>query len=1042
MNRAIILAAVFLNFLYLNFSQAQVVINEILSTNSSSIMDEDGDYSDWIELYNNSNQEIQLEGWFLSDDIDIWNLWEFPTVSIAPKSHLLIWASGKDKIGQNGELHTNFKIDKSGENLSLFTSDGSIIDEIYVVPLNSDQSYARIPDGSDFWHVTNLATPNNPNKRDEESGALYFSKMGGIYSAPFDLELTTDIAGAVIMYTLDGSEPSPDNVDGKTYVYKDSYREHFIDRQGELLEGTYQSHLYQSPLHIQDRTEEENKISLIATTYHKKPSYFPNYQVDKATIVRARSFKDGTPVSDVITNTYFIGKSFESNEVSIISLGANDTSMFEYYNGIMIPGIDYENWRTKWPLDPPRNFKSDANYKRKGRENERPMSFELFNPMQNNKELTQDIGFRVHGAFSRIKQQKSLRLYARNDYGTSKFKYDFFSEDDKKSYKRLTLKMLNPFTIANSIFLAMVNHLDLDALSEKRSIVYLNGEYYGMYDLSERVDKHFFERKYGAETDAIDFLENNRMIKEGGNGDYMRMIDFASKNNLSNQNSYQRVEEQMDIENYIDYQVSEIFSGNTDWPVNNVLYWRYNKEKPEDGHAKLDGKWRWILYDLDYAFGTNDDNDCTLNTLEMAAKSSGGWSTLLLSRLLMNEGFKLKFINRFADLLNTTFLSERLLEVTQDKVSPIAPYFEDHLKRWPEKKDFNEMVNVIETYVQCRPTQVFNHVEDFFNLEGKLQLTLDIDDHAQAHYIQINTIEINDKTVGVESQPYPWSGTYFKNIAVTLTAVPAPGYEFSHWEGVPAGTPQAFEFIPQSNSTLTAHFTKSDVESYQLVYESTTGGYLVGDSVQTVLEGESGTAVEAVALEGFTFIGWSDGVLDNPRTDVNVQSNLEVQALFEKDIINYQLVYQSSEGGYLVGDSVQTVMQGESGTAVEAVPYSDYIFTEWSDGQTQNPRIDQAVSGDLEVYAIFNNIATSIQTKSSSISKVYPNPTSSQLNLSMKNGGAFKYSIYDIKGQLIQEGSWTGMSGILYLNKIASGMYVGTVTDEDNKTSHFKFIKE
>src|SRR5690606_26571293 len=212
---------------HMAFAQ-QVWINELMSSNANSITDEDGDYSDWIELYNGSDVEVNLVGYGLSDDLDESMKWVFPETILQPGEFLIVWASSKDRKQDKVALHTNFNISANGEEITLATPDGVVIDMTPSVSIPTDFSYGRQSEESKLFHFFSIPSPGAPNNASGFEAPLdppVFSLDGGFYSAPFDLNLTASDPDAVIIYTLDGSMPDPENLDGSTYYYKNQYTE-------------------------------------------------------------------------------------------------------------------------------------------------------------------------------------------------------------------------------------------------------------------------------------------------------------------------------------------------------------------------------------------------------------------------------------------------------------------------------------------------------------------------------------------------------------------------------------------------------------------------------------------------------------------------------------------------------------------------------------------------------------------------------------------------------------------------------------------------
>ncbi|TVR82810.1 MAG: dockerin, partial [Saprospirales bacterium] len=213
----------------------ELVINEVMASNGNTLADEDGDYEDWIELYNAGDEVVNLEGWGLSDDYGQPFRWLLPAVELRPGEHLVIWASNKDRNDPDGELHTNFAISSSGEEVILTRPDGERIDEVEPRAIPRDLSWGRFPDGTDNWFYFESATPGHPNANPSFSGIVEpptFSHQPGFYTEPFLLEISHPDTKVTIYYTTDGSNP------------------------------TTESQQYTGPIEIYDRSGEENVYSM------------------------------------------------------------------------------------------------------------------------------------------------------------------------------------------------------------------------------------------------------------------------------------------------------------------------------------------------------------------------------------------------------------------------------------------------------------------------------------------------------------------------------------------------------------------------------------------------------------------------------------------------------------------------------------------------------------------------------------------------------------------------------------------------------------
>ena len=647
-----------------------VVINEFMAKNSNTIQDEDGDFSDWIELYNTSDSTINLLNYCLSDNINNPAKWVFPEVHILPHSFMLIFASDKN-ILDTTELHTNFKISASGEELLLTNNSGVLIDQTDPVELSSDQSYCRVPDGSTNWIVSNTPSPNATNNY---SNQLIFSHQEGFYSTCFLLSINS-VLGDTVYYTLNGDIP------------------------------TENSNVFCDSLLIQDKSTDPNIISEIPTTPEQnlisyKAWESPRETIDKATILRCASYRNGVRTSKIYTKTYFVDNEIVGKySIPVISLITEDGNFFNADSGIYVPGIHFDL----------NNPEFTGNYFMSGEDWEREIHIEYFEP-SGKLGFSQDAGVRIHGGKTRHAAQKSLRLYARNEYGKKYFNYRLLPNRQVNKYKRFLLRTTmgdwGGQTIIKDVLAQNISAtLNVDYQEFQPVIVFLNGEYWGIHTIRDRIDERYIEYLYNIDKDSVEFQEDGSVA-------YDNLIEFIENNSLINNSNYEYVKTLIDINNYIDYTIAELFFNNYDWPANNMKLWR-----------KIpDGKWRWILYDIDAGFG--DEN---YNMLRHATRndSSITWpnspsSTFLFRNLLQNELFKTEFINRYAEILNNDFGTDIMTNKLNSIKNIYSPEIISHVNRWnyPNSLDKweEDIENNILSFIEKRPCAVREHIMNFFKL--------------------------------------------------------------------------------------------------------------------------------------------------------------------------------------------------------------------------------------------------------------------------------------------------------------------------------------
>lgn len=774
-----------------------VAINEVMASNSVTVADEDGDYPDWIELFNTSNSPINLGGYGLSDNYEDPFKWIFPEVFIEPGEFLLVWASRKDRRTPGQPLHTNYAISAAGEEIILTSPDGTLLDSLPPTPIPIDVSLGRQPDGTGEWFFFEEPTPGAPNSTETIQGQLdppVFSQESGFYSSSISLSISHPDPTAQILYTIDGSEPSESAFEGIPYRYRTSYAQNPGDTPGNLVTLTTRTQRYGAPLIIQNRSSEPNVISQIPGNWNTDPFYLPRSPVLKGTVVRAKAVKPGFSDSEVITQTYFVfpgGRNLFT--LPVASVTVNPSGLFDVEEGIYVPGIDFETWRAENP-DQRAEALSPANYHRRGEEAEREAHFTFFGRGNDRIDLEQNIGVRIHGFTGRIYPQKTLRLYARGSYGDSNFDFPFFGETGPNRHRRLLLR--NSGQDYNSTFLrdavaqTLVRHMRFDTQLYQPLVLFINGEYWGIHNLRERYDRHYLELEYGVNPDNIDLMETNGVVIEGDGDHYFNMNQYIDQNDLADEEHYLEVTRRMDPDNFMDYQIAQLFLQNYDWPGSNLRYWRAKTDAYEPGRPYgQDGRWRWLMFDMDRVMTLyeNVDPDWRFNTLYFATADDGPdfpnppWSTFLLRNLLKNEGFRKAFINRYADQLNTAFSTERFVSLINELSLAIRPEINRHQERWMFIiNNWDSELNRLNEFASNRTDQTFQHILDFFELQNTHSLTL-LSVNNPAGGVKVNTIELADSTPGFRLNGSSWTGTYFEGVPVQLSPLPSEGWQFSHW---------------------------------------------------------------------------------------------------------------------------------------------------------------------------------------------------------------------------------------------------------------------
>ena len=638
-----------------------IYINEVAASNGSAFQDEDGEYVDWIELYNDSEESISLKGFGLSDQKEVPKRWEFPDIVMEPKSYLIVCASGKDRSEADSELHTNFKISSTGESIYLSDANGKLISGIKIEEVDFDKSYGRVSEMSEYAALA-TPTPGEENVAEiiapvKETGEIDFSHPAGYYHDTVFLNLETDEKDAEIYYTLDGSVP---------------------DLQSNQYTG--------EEIIITDRSSQENRYTEIWCTpvdfwNGDGNTYDPALQY-KATVLKARMYfpEDECWSEKVWTSTYLIGADYT---MPIMSLSVSEELLFDEQNGIYVPGKEldaYGSSVTELPQDA-RLWR--GNY---SEDTEVLGYLEYFEDGQ--KTMENEITLRICGAASRGNAQKSIAVYAWSKENQSEFLCPVFGEE----YENLEGNTIEAFSslrlrafgndwrrsmFRDALSQALAEDLNLGTQGYQPCILLVNGEYFGVYEIRENRDEKFFEEHFGIregnliKTEIFGLTEEN--ADENGK-DFLEMVSFAKKEDLSLPENYSYMESKLDIEQFIDYMIVEQYLYNVDWPSNNTLAFKSLLTRRDSEF--VDGRWRFVLYDLDYAINYPSEDNFEI------IKNSENYVSILLRALLNNESFREKYVNRFEELLETYFEPSRALEILEAFENEFAPEIEETLKRW------------------------------------------------------------------------------------------------------------------------------------------------------------------------------------------------------------------------------------------------------------------------------------------------------------------------------------------------------------------------
>ena len=621
---------IFCSLLFVEQLYSELIISEFLANNESSIIDEDGDSSDWIELANISNEPVSSEGYFLTDDINNPNKWKLPDTIVPPKGYILFFASGKDRINSENFYHTNFSLSTSGEYLAL-TFGGSPSTEF--TPIYPEQ-YKNVSYGFNTLDASegyfSKATPgeiNGPIDYTAKVSDTKFNVDRGFYQAPFNVEISTKTNGASIVYTIDGSEPSLENgikVSSEN-IEQEVSTTIYIDKTTTLRAAAFKEGLLPSNIDTQTYLFLDDIV-----TQSERPEGYPYPWVNR----NGQSIEGDYGMDpNVVGKLYSVEEIKESLlDVPTVSIVTDKNNLFGNQSGIQVNPRD------------------------SGATSEREISIEFIN-FENVKNSQENAGLRMNGNASRLvsRPKHNLRVIFRDDYGKGILNYPLFGpKAETNRFNSIILRggngnswihpsksvYENAMYIRDQWFRDAHSSMGYPETLQREVHVYFNGLYWGMHHLFERIEEEWSAERFGGskeDWEGFRIVNGNKIeiingtpeeLQKGIHDSWQLVNNYASEGNLSG------VMEYLDLNAFIDYLILNFQSGNNDWDQNNVRAMR---------RISPPGKYMFFCHDSERAgFNVGSPNV----SINVTNKNNSKAPTSIHTALLKNPDYKLLFADR------------------------------------------------------------------------------------------------------------------------------------------------------------------------------------------------------------------------------------------------------------------------------------------------------------------------------------------------------------------------------------------------------------
>ncbi len=561
--------------------------------------------ADWIELYNGSSSEVNLEGWHLTDDADVPDLFTFPSFPISPGGYAVINASTTE--AEQG-VTAPFSISASGNTLLLYDSGDEIRDVFETGALRAGVTAGRIKGSVErvFFTSATKGTANAAASFDSFVAAPVFSDTSLYHDKTFELKITCPTPDAMIYYTLDGSAP------------------------------TSASTPYTGPVSISANTA-----------------------------VRAAAMLEGRLESDVVTSTFLFEK---PHTVPVICITMDSESFDQVYSVT-------DRWLKV----------------------EREGYFEYYET-DGKLGTAFPCGYRANGASTLMDPQKSLSIFLRGGYGQSKTAYPFFGEDDISSYSSLVVRASGQdhakARLRDSFFQTVAKGLNIESIETRVTVVYINGKYWGIYDLNENQNEDYLAAHYGVNPNAVDIIRRNTTELAGKRYEFKSVREYALNTDTSNDANYEKLCQWIDVDYFNDYLIAQTFFTNAD--MFNQKYWR---------SQDYTVKWRPVYYDLDLALSSSSPSRNVLPEYfkaEGVPSQDGSLTNMdIYCGLRRNKNWCLQFGERYIYVVENYFNADRLTSILDEMERTLEPEMARHIARWKHPRSVSSWESSVDALRGC-----------------------------------------------------------------------------------------------------------------------------------------------------------------------------------------------------------------------------------------------------------------------------------------------------------------------------------------------------
>ena len=633
--------------------------------------------------------------------------------------------------------------------------------------------------------------------------------------------------------------------------------------------------------------------------------YSGPFAIDTSQSIRAIATKPGFGDSEIILHSYIFNP---TTQLPILHLTIDPMYLWDDQVGMYVDGTN----GTTGPCEPnPKNYNQDWEYQGNATlyETDGTVGF------------SENCGLSISGGCSRRGAKKSFNVSFKNEFGAKNLDYKLFEDKEVYTYEGFKVRSggnhRHTYRAMDAMIQKMIEgELDLDHQYSRPVALYLNGQYWGLFNIRDRLNKGYVKANHKkVDSDSLDLIKvpiaNQEFrfwiyedVSQGTNTAYHNLDEYMTTNSLANPTHYDYVSSQIDMNSFLDYFISNIYYNNADWPGNNLKTWK---------ERSINGKWRWMMFDLDFLLSKGAaDNTILLNEVLNDPDFDTQRNPIAcnpMRQLMENPDFKAEFIQRTNTYIHTLWNANRVNQIFTDYKNEISSEIQPDYDRWQTGWDFQTWdanIGGVKDFFDIRPDSMRHMLDEELNISGRNQLNLNFNSATNG------VVALHDNYYLV---PENYSGTYHSSIPIQIHAIANPGYRFSHWQET--GNTNASLYINiNTSTTLTPVFVVAQNVVINEIHYNPAGSSEAAEFIEIYNPNSSPMDLSSYEFTDGVCFEFPDNTIINPGEYIIIANDATVYSGQGYQVFQWESSNLNNDGEHLSLDN-------GAGYIIDSLTYND-----------------------------------------------------------------------------------------------------------------------